>query len=138
MSQTVDRRGFLRKSVAASAGAVLGLSFKPNTDDIRNSVSLAVIKMLKGLQVKIKAYDPKAMPKVKKEIKDITLCRDPYEAAKRSDCLLIMTEWEEFRTLDLRRIKKLMRQPAIVDARNIFDPEELLKAGFAYKSIGRK
>jgi len=117
---------------------VLGLSFKANTDDIRNSVSVAVIKMLKRSQAKIKAYDPKAIPKVKKEIKDITFCHNPYEAARMSDCLLIMTEWDEFRTLDLKKIKKSMRQAAIVDTRNIFEPSDMKKAGFVYKCIGRR
>jgi len=116
---------------------VLGLSFKPNTDDIRFSVSLEVIRMLQNEGARIKAYDPQSMPKVKRVLKNISFCQDPYQVAKNSDCLVIMTEWEEFRQLDLRRIKRLLRQPIIIDGRNIFLPKQMSKLGFIYKSIGR-
>lgn len=116
---------------------VLGLSFKPNTDDIRFSVSIDVIRMLQKEGAKIKAYDPQAMQEAKKELKDVKFCRNPYEAARNSDCLLIMTEWDEFRNLDLARIKRLLRQPILIDGRNIFEPEQINKLGFIYKSIGR-
>ncbi len=116
---------------------ILGLSFKPNTDDIRFSVSIDVIRMLQDEGARIKAYDPQAMPQAKKELKDIKFCQSPYEVARNSDCLLIMTEWEEFRHLDLARIKRLLRQPIIVDGRNIFEPRQMFKLGFIYKSIGR-
>ncbi|MGD9014835.1 MAG: UDP-glucose/GDP-mannose dehydrogenase family protein [Candidatus Omnitrophota bacterium] len=116
---------------------VLGLSFKPNTDDIRFSVSLDVIRMLQNEGARIKAYDPQSMPKVKRLLKNISFCQNPYQVAKNSDCLVIMTEWEEFRQLDLRRIKRLLRQPIIVDGRNIFQPKQMSELGFIYKSIGR-
>ena len=116
---------------------VLGLSFKPNTDDIRFSISLDVIRMLQDEGARIKAYDPQAMSQAKKKLKDIKFCRGPYEVARNSDCLLIMTEWEEFRHLNLIRIKKLLRQPIIVDGRNIFEPKQMNKFGFIYKSVGR-
>ncbi|MFH1338458.1 MAG: UDP-glucose/GDP-mannose dehydrogenase family protein [Candidatus Omnitrophota bacterium] len=116
---------------------VLGLSFKPNTDDIRFSVSIDVIKMLQKEGAKIKAYDPQAIPEAKKELKNVGFCKNSYEAARNSDCLLIMTEWDEFRNLDLVKIKKLLRQPVIVDGRNIFEPAQMAKLGFIYKCIGR-
>ena len=116
---------------------VLGLSFKPNTDDIRFSISLDVIRMLQSEGARIKAYDPQAMPQTKKEAKGIKFCQNSYEVARNSDCLLVMTEWEEFRHLNLIRIKKLLRQPIIVDGRNIFESKQMNKLGFIYKSIGR-
>jgi UDPglucose 6-dehydrogenase len=116
---------------------VLGLSFKPNTDDIRFSVALDVIRILQNEGARIKAYDPQAIPKAKRELKNIRFCQNPYEVARNSDCLVIMTEWEEFRQLDLGRIKRLLRQPIIVDGRNIFQPRQMSKLGFVYKSIGR-
>ena len=116
---------------------VLGLAFKPNTDDMRQAPSIDIINMLKSQGAKIKAYDPKAMEKAKAIIKDIKYCKDVYETAKNSDCLLILTEWEEFKNIDLKRIKKLMAHPVIIDGRNIFEPEKLNKLGFVYKSIGR-
>jgi len=116
---------------------VLGLSFKPNTDDIRFSSSIDLIKMLQSDGAKIKAYDPQAMPKAKKELKNVKFCRDHYEVARNSDCLVIMTEWEQFRSMDLTRIKRLLRKPIIVDGRNIFQPKEMARLGFTYKCFGR-
>lgn len=116
---------------------VLGLSFKPDTDDIRSSVAISMVKMLQQAGAKIKAYDPKAMPKAKMELKGVKFCRDSYETAKGSNCLLVMTEWEEFRSLDLNKIKKVLAQPIIIDGRNIFDPVKMKKLGFLYKCIGR-
>ncbi len=117
--------------------AVLGLSFKPDTDDIRNSVALDMARALQDLGAQVRAYDPKAMPRVKAELKSIRLCKDAYDAAKGSHCLLLMTEWEEFRKLDWKRLHKLMRQPVVVDARNFYQPDVLRAAGFAYRGIGR-
>ncbi len=116
---------------------VLGLSFKAETDDTRNSVSIDMIKMLQSEGAKIKAYDPQAMEKAKLELKGVILTKNPYDAAKNSDCLLIMTEWPEFKKLDLKKVKKLLRQPVIVDGRNIFDPAQMKEDGFIYKCIGR-
>ena len=117
---------------------VLGLSFKPNTDDVRFSISIDVIKMLQQEGAKIKAYDPEAMPKAKKQLKNVKFCQNPYEVAKGADAILIMTEWDEFCKLDLIKFKKQLSQPLIVDARNIFQPANLKKLGFIYKSIGRE
>ncbi|MBU2034644.1 MAG: UDP-glucose/GDP-mannose dehydrogenase family protein [Candidatus Omnitrophica bacterium] len=116
---------------------VLGLSFKPDTDDIRASVGIAIVRMLQQAGAIVKAYDPKAMPKAKIELKGIKFCRTAYEVAKDSNCLLIMTEWEEFRSLDLNKIKKVLSQPIVIDGRNIFDPQRMKKLGFLYKCIGR-
>jgi len=116
---------------------VLGLSFKPQTDDIRNSVSIAMIKLLQANGARIKVYDPQAMKKAEKELKGVNFARNSYAAALNSDCLLIMTEWPEFKKLDLKKIKKLLRQPVIIDGRNLFDPVLMKKAGFIYKCIGR-
>lgn len=116
---------------------VLGLSFKPNTDDIRNSIAVNIIKTLKDAGAKIKAYDPQSMEKAKIELKGVKFCKNAYEVAKKSDCLVIMTEWEEFKKIDLAKIKKLMAQPVIIDGRNIFEPVLMKKLGFVYKCIGR-
>jgi UDPglucose 6-dehydrogenase len=116
---------------------VLGLSFKPGTDDMRCAPSAYIINSLKNEGARIKAYDPCAMKKAKGLIKGITFCRNMYEAARRSDCLVILTEWHEFEVMDLKRIKKLMKNPLIIDGRNIFDPGRMKKAGFRYISIGR-
>ncbi|MBU1852616.1 MAG: UDP-glucose/GDP-mannose dehydrogenase family protein [Candidatus Omnitrophica bacterium] len=116
---------------------VLGLSFKPQTDDMRSAPSIDIINSLKENGAKIKAYDPQAMKKAKTIFKGITFCNDPYQVAKNSDALAIVTEWHEFEVLDLRRIKKLMKNPLVVDGRNVFDPKKMKKLGFKYISIGR-
>lgn len=116
---------------------ILGLSFKPNTDDIRSAPSLDIIKSLLQDGAKVRAYDPQAMLKIKNEINGITLCKDPYEVARHADCLLVVTEWDEFKELDFKRLKKQMRCALIIDGRNIYDPEEMSKFGFKYISIGR-
>ncbi len=117
---------------------ILGLSFKPNTDDIRFAPALDIIQMLLDEGAKIKAFDPQAIQKVKKVLKGVKFCSDPYETAKGSDCLVIMTEWNEFKELDLKKIKKTMRQPLVVDGRNIYDPEAMRKLGFKYICMGRQ
>lgn len=116
---------------------VLGLSFKPNTDDIREAPSVYVIQTLKQKGAKIKAYDPQAMDKMKQVFPDIEYCNSPYEVAKSADCLLILTEWDEFKKMNIKKIKTLMTHPVIIDGRNIFDPEKMKKLGIVYKSIGR-
>ncbi len=124
-------------NVKGKTVAVLGLSFKPDTDDLRNSVALDVVRALQEMGALVRAYDPKAVPKAKTELKSVRFTKDAYDAAKGSHCLLLMTEWAEFRDLDLGRIHKLMKQPVIVDARNFFDPETVKARGFAYRGIGR-
>lgn len=116
---------------------VLGLSFKPNTDDIRFAPSLDVIQALLREGAKIKVFDPQAMEKTKKVLKGIRYCKDPYETARGADCLVIITEWNEFKELNFKRLKRLMKQPLIVDGRNIYEPEVMKKLGFKYVCIGR-
>jgi len=116
---------------------ILGLSFKPNTDDMRFAPSSYIIEEIQKQGAKIKAYDPEAMEKSKQFFKDIEYCTDPYEVAKDSDALLILTEWNEFKELDLNKIKSLMKNSLVIDGRNVYDPEEMKKLGFKYISIGR-
>ena len=118
---------------------VLGLSFKPNTDDIRFSPSIAIIERLLKEKCAVKAYDPCAAHKTREKLgENVTYTDSAYEAAEESDCLLVMTEWDEFKRLDLSKIKRLMRQPVIVDGRNLYNPEKMKKLGFTYVGIGRK
>jgi UDPglucose 6-dehydrogenase len=116
---------------------ILGLSFKPNTDDMRYAPSIDIINMLKNEGVKIKAFDPKAMKSAKGIFTGVTFCKNVYSAIRNSDCLAIVTDWNEFKEIDLRRIKKLMRQPIIVDGRNIYNPDVVRKLGFKYIGMGR-
>lgn len=117
---------------------VLGLSFKPDTDDIRGAPAIDIIKNLEAEGAKIKVYDPQAMQKAKQVLKKVKFCDDSYSACEGSDCLLILTEWDEFKGLDFTRIKKLLKRPLIVDGRNIYDIEAMQKTGFTYISVGRK
>ena len=117
---------------------VLGLAFKSNTDDMRFAPSIDIINHLQEEGAKIKAYDPEAMENSKKLLKDIEYCKDPYEAAENAEALLILTEWNEFKELDLDKIKNLMKTKLIIDGRNIYNPEEMKKLDFKYISIGRK
>jgi len=116
---------------------VLGLAFKPNTDDMRFAPSIDIINSLVSSGARIKAYDPHAMEKAKGSLKGVDFCKDPYETAAGSDALLILTEWSEFKTMELKRIKRLLKNPLIIDGRNIFDPARMRKSGFKYISIGR-
>lgn len=117
--------------------AVLGLAFKPNTDDLRNSSSIDLINALTQEGARMKVYDPKAMEKAKRVLKGITFCKNPYQAALNADCLIIATEWNEFKELDFRKLKKKLKRPLIVDGRNIYDSQLLKKLGFTYIGIGR-
>jgi len=116
---------------------ILGLSFKPDTDDLRFAPSIEVIRLLQREGAKVRAYDPKAIESAKKILKNVDYGKDPYEVARGSDALVILTEWDEFRKMELERIKKLLINPVIIDGRNIFGPEKMREMGFIYKSIGR-
>ena len=116
---------------------VLGLAFKPNTDDMRFAPSIDIIDSLTARGARVRAYDPRAMEKAGNILKGVTFCKDVYEAAKESDALLILTEWREFKDMNLSRVKKLLKNPLIIDGRNIFDPARMSKLGFKYISIGR-
>jgi UDPglucose 6-dehydrogenase len=116
---------------------ILGLSYKPDTDDLREAPAIDIIGQLKAQGARIRAYDPQAMESARAILKDLEYCQGPYEVAEGSDALVILTEWDEFRNLDLSKIKKLLKQPVIIDGRNIFDPYEMKKSGFIYRGIGR-
>jgi UDPglucose 6-dehydrogenase len=120
--------------------AVLGLAFKPETDDIRNAPSISVIHTLQSEGAQLFLYDPKAMDNMKRVVPEsdkVVYAESPYEAVKDTNALLIITEWDEFRCLDLKKIKELMANPILIDGRNIYAPEEVRKFGFEYYSIGR-
>ncbi len=116
---------------------VLGLSYKPNTDDIREAPSLDVIASLLQKGAEVRVYDPAAMPVAKPQLNSIQYCEDAYTLARGADALLIVTEWDEFRRLDLQRIKTLMRRPVVIDGRNIYDPKAMRELGFVYRGVGR-
>lgn len=117
---------------------VLGLSFKPNTDDMRYAPSIDIIGELLKEGAQIRAYDPQAIERAKEIFPGITYCKDPYEVCEGCDGLVILTEWDEFRKLDLKKVKKLLKTPILIDGRNIFDPEMARSEGFIYSGIGRK
>ena len=116
---------------------LLGLSFKPNTDDLRSAPSLAIIESLQSEGAKIRVFDPQSMEKAKEIVQGVTFCKDAYQAAKGADCVVIVTEWNEFKELDVARLKKIMHQPLIVDGRNIYEPQVMKKNGFRYIGMGR-
>ena len=116
---------------------VWGLSFKPKTDDMREAPSLTVMEVLNNLGADLKAFDPVAEPNAKLVMPNVQYCPTPFEAVEDCDCLVIMTEWPEFKDLDKNKIKSLLKEPNIVDARNIFNPKEMRDLGFNYLSVGR-
>src|SRR5262252_3415288 len=136
------KRGMFRKIAAALGGslrsktiAVLGLTFKPNTDDMRDAPSIPLITALTDMGAIVRAYDPVGMEQAREVLTGIEFCDGPYDCAKGADALVIVTEWEQFRALDFERLKGVMKQSVLVDLRNIYRPEEL--PGFAYHGIGR-
>jgi len=122
--------------------AVLGLSFKPETDDIREAPSIKVIQRLLEEGASLRLYDPKAMENVKQVFPEkshqVYYAKSPYDAAEKTNALLIITEWDEFKELDLKKIKGLMTNPIILDGRNIYESSQIRELGFEYYSIGRK
>jgi UDPglucose 6-dehydrogenase len=116
---------------------ILGLSFKPNTSDIRESSSIIIIQRLQSEGGKIRAYDPAAMDEAKAVLQDVHYCSDPYEVAEGCDALVLLTEWNQFRRLDLDRLRALMNTPIFVDLRNVYDPLKMREAGFHYCGVGR-
>ena len=138
------KRAMARKVAGALGGhlrgkaiGVLGLTFKPDTDDMREAPSLSLIVGLKDLGAVVRAYDPAGMEQARQELPDIEYCRDAYECARGADALVIVTEWAEFRALDLVRLKRDMAKPVIIDLRNIYHPDDVARAGFRYESVGR-
>ncbi|HEY40934.1 MAG TPA: UDP-glucose/GDP-mannose dehydrogenase family protein [Dehalococcoidia bacterium] len=117
---------------------ILGLSFKPNSDDMREARSLLVIDLLKKHGCQVKAYDPLAMRTTAEVFPNVTYCADAYEVAAGSDALILVTEWDEFKELDMKKIASLMNKPIIIDGRNLYDPEEMAQAGFIYDGMGHR
>ena len=116
---------------------ILGLAFKPNTDDIREAPALEVINSLLLKGARLRVYDPRAMPVARRQLNSVQYCDDAYAAARGADALLVVTDWEEFKALDLEQVKTLMRRPVIVDGPNIFDPSRMRELGFVYRGVGR-
>jgi len=138
----VRKRGMARKVASALGGnlrgksiAVLGLTFKPNTDDMREAPSIQLITALQDMGAKVRAYDPIGMAQAREMLTGIDFCDSPYSCAEGTDALVIVTEWEQFRALDFDRLKGVMKQAILVDLRNVYRPGEI--TGFAYHSIGR-
>lgn len=140
----VQKQRFVKKiedalwNIKGKTIAILGLSFKPNTDDIRFAPSIDIIQALEKDGAKINAYDPYAMDKMKNVCSNVNYCSNPYEAADGADALVIVTEWSEFKELDLAKIKELLIDPVIIDGRNIYDADNMRKQGFKYACIGKK
>jgi UDPglucose 6-dehydrogenase len=140
----VRQRAMARKVAAALGGslrdkriALLGLTFKPNTDDMREAPSIALVTALQDMGAKVRAYDPVGIEPAKQVLTDVTYCDGPYACAEGADALVIVTEWEEFRALDLARLKTVMARAVVVDLRNVYRPEEMAKFGFTYEGVGR-
>jgi len=138
------KRAMARKVSAALGGetrgktiAVLGLTFKPNTDDMREAPSIPLITALQDMGAKVRAYDPTGMEQAKGLIGNVTFCKDAYDCAEGAAVLVIVTEWEQFRALDFARLRKVMERPVLVDLRNIYRPGEVARHGFIYDSVGR-
>lgn len=138
------KRAMGRKVVEALGGeargkrvALLGLTFKPNTDDMRDAPSLAIAQALIDVGAEVVAYDPKGMDLAAPMMPGVTMAASPYEAVDGADAVALVTEWDAFRALDLGRMRDLLKQPVLVDLRNVYDPEEVRAAGFTYASVGR-
>ena len=128
----------LGHDLAGKTIGVLGLAFKPNTDDMRGAPSADIIPMLKELDAKVKVYDPVAHETARAVLPEgLQYCANPYEVAEGCDCLVILTEWAEFDSLNLPYLKTLLKRPLIVDGRNLFDPHKMAAQGYEYYSIGR-
>jgi UDPglucose 6-dehydrogenase len=138
------KRAMARKVSNAAGGslrgktvAVLGLTFKPDTDDMREAPSIPLVTGLLDMGAKIRAHDPVGMEQARRELPDIEYCDDPYACVRGADAMVVVTEWVQYRTLDLERLKREMAQPVVVDLRNIYRPEEMAALGFTYESVGR-
>lgn len=117
--------------------AVWGLAFKPKTDDIREAPSLIIIEQLQQLGAEVVVFDPEAEPSARRVLQGVTYAKNPLGAVKDCDALMIITEWDEFRNLDLLQLKAMMKQPIIIDGRNIYELEEMRGLGFSYTGVGR-
>ena len=138
------KKAMAERIIAACGGcidgktlAVLGVTFKPNTDDMRESPSLDILPALQQAGACVRAYDPEGMVEAGPLLPDVEWCEGAYETMEGSEAVVIITEWNEFRLLDLERVKSLLQRPLLIDLRNIYDPSEMVAAGFSYYSIGR-
>ncbi|WP_292614008.1 UDP binding domain-containing protein, partial [Nitrobacter sp. 62-13] len=113
-------------------------AFKPDTDDMREAPSIPLITGLCDMGAKVRAFDPASMKEARRELPDIEYCENAYACAEGADALVIVTEWVQFRALDLQRLKRIMKQPVMVDLRNVYPPTEMAELGFLYSSIGRE
>ncbi|QWG18060.1 UDP-glucose/GDP-mannose dehydrogenase family protein [Bradyrhizobium sediminis] len=140
-----NRKRAMARKVANAAGgslrgktvAVLGLTFKPDTDDMREAPSIPLVTGLLDLGAKVRAHDPVGMEQARRELPDIEYCDDPYTCVRGADAMVVVTEWVQYRTLDLERLKSELAHPVVVDLRNIYRPEEMAALGFIYESVGR-
>ena len=145
MAVNDQRKRAMGRKVAAALGgnlrgktvAVLGLTFKPNTDDMREAPAIALITALRDMGAAVRAYDPAGMEQAKPLLPDIAYADSAYACAQGADALVIVTEWEQFRALDLARLKAIMARPVVVDLRNVYRPEDMAKHGFIYQAVGR-
>jgi UDPglucose 6-dehydrogenase len=138
------KRAMARKIITACGGSirgrtigVLGLTFKADTDDMRESPAIPIITALQDAGARVRAYDPEGMEHAKTMLKDVDFASDAYGCAEGASALVILTEWNQFRTLDLARLRKLLARPLLVDLRNIYKPSDMAEHGFTYVSIGR-
>jgi UDPglucose 6-dehydrogenase len=117
--------------------AVWGLTFKPNTDDMRDAPSISITRMLLNEGATVRAYDPVAVERAQELLPGVIYCESPYDAANEADAVLLLTEWNEFKQLDMARVRDLMHQPILLDGRNVYDPQILRELGFIYRGMGR-
>jgi len=135
--QVVSKVKEILGTLASRDIAILGLAFKPNTDDMRDAPAIEIAQELQSEGARVRGYDPVSMTVAGRYLPGIKLCEDAYEAAAEADALVICTEWNEFKQLDLKRLKQSMRQPVVVDGRNIYDPANMQRLGFTYRGMGR-
>jgi UDPglucose 6-dehydrogenase len=139
-----DRRRIVVKRIEEMLGTLqgktigmLGLAFKPNTDDMREAPSIDIAQLLVDAGAKVRAYDPVAAENARILLPAVIMIDNPYDMAKDSDALIVITEWNEFKQLDLERIRTLMKTPVLFDGRNVYDPAEVRSLGFSYRGVGR-
>jgi len=133
----VDKLAECVGELSGTTIGLLGLSFKPNTDDMREAPSIDIARVLVARGAGVRAYDPAAMERARELMPELEYRRDAYEVADGADGVVVVTEWNEFRQLDLRRLQRSMRNPVLVDGRNIYDPERMRSLGFTYRGVGR-
>lgn len=145
VSVNADRKKAMADRIISACGGsvegktigILGLAFKPNTDDMRDAPCLDIVPALIAAGAKVKAYDPEAMEEAKKLLDGLNYCENAYDTIENADAMVVLTEWNEFRGIDLDRIKELLKHPIVVDLRNVYDPAEMAASGFSYSCVGR-